>query len=57
VITEIQSRVTPLNHAAATHTVDFSLFSNTCLRTSRQNKNAQLLPCWCMQINHRRRCN
>jgi hypothetical protein len=34
-----ESRVTPLNHAAATSSVDFSLSSYTCLVTTRQNTN------------------
>jgi hypothetical protein len=42
-MTEEQSRVTPLNQAAAIYTVDFSLSPNTCLLTSGQSTNAKLL--------------
>jgi hypothetical protein len=38
-----ESRVTPLNHAAATSSVDFSLSSSTCLVTTRQNTNTERL--------------
>lgn len=38
-----ESRVTPLNQAAAAYTVDFSLSSYTCLVTTGQNTSTELL--------------
>jgi hypothetical protein len=38
-----QPSVTLLNQVATIYIVDFSLCPNTCLLTSRQNKNAKLL--------------